>query len=694
MNCLKYQPKCLFMLPRLTGAILLILASLTYPQNKTAVQFNSMNGWTSTPGDENWDDRFGPSDDLDDYDEHVRAVAVVDSEIYIGGFFWTKDAKYWNNIARWNGDRWSSLGRGVQGQVFSLAIIGDDLYVGGTFAMVDSSILAQNIAKWNRSTQHWAALEPSGFDGFGRTVYSLLPQGNELYVAVYSIINGAGISQVAKWNSSINTWTIFEGDIDGSIRTLAVSGTEVYIGGYFTSAGSVMANNIAKWNGREWAALGSGVNGAVSGIASLGNDVYVAGLFSKAGGVKANKIVKWNTLDEKWADVGTIPFNESPVYGISALAAGNGCVYVSGPMDLIANIPGNLAKWDPINATWSPLGSGLGGGGVYTITTKANDVYVGGYFKTVGGKPSTCFAIWHEPDIRSNSAPLITSSLPQITFKEDSTLLYSRTKWFNRVQDREDADSLLVFAVLSGKRVTATRQGSNYRFTAPSNWFGRDTLTLIVSDRGQLADTAEFVVRVRAVNDAPVLGGLPATLKLKTAETLELPLWEFVSDVDHPDSTLHFSFSASNDSLRREFNHKTGQLTLAAPDFNGTADLFITVQDDSGATARDTVAVHIDQTTGVVEQKIEIPTEFALLQNYPNPFNPATVIRFALPQAAEVKLEVYDLAGRRVALLLDGRKPAGYHQIEFRATELPSAVYFYRLSTEGITAIKKLMLLR
>lgn len=76
---------------------------------------------------------------------------------------------------------------------------------------------------------------------------------------------------------------------------------------------------------------------------------------------------------------------------------------------------------------------------------------------------------------------------------------------------------------------------------------------------------------------------------------------------------------------------------------------------------------------------IELPAQIALDQNYPNPFNPETTIGYALPQASEVRLVVYDLLGHEMAVLVDGLKPAGRHTVRFAANHLPNGAYLYRL---------------
>jgi len=89
-----------------------------------------------------------------------------------------------------------------------------------------------------------------------------------------------------------------------------------------------------------------------------------------------------------------------------------------------------------------------------------------------------------------------------------------------------------------------------------------------------------------------------------------------------------------------------------------------------------------------------IPTAYELQQNYPNPFNPSTVIRYALPQASPVRLEVYDMMGRKVATLVNGTKPAGYHEAVFDAAHLGSGAYMYRLTAGEYTQARTLFLVK
>ena len=90
----------------------------------------------------------------------------------------------------------------------------------------------------------------------------------------------------------------------------------------------------------------------------------------------------------------------------------------------------------------------------------------------------------------------------------------------------------------------------------------------------------------------------------------------------------------------------------------------------------------------------ELPAEVALLGNYPNPFNPQTTISYALPQAGDARLVVYDMLGREVAVLLDGPQAVGRHTVRFGANHLPNGPYTYRLAAGGKTVTRTMLLVK
>lgn len=102
----------------------------------------------------------------------------------------------------------------------------------------------------------------------------------------------------------------------------------------------------------------------------------------------------------------------------------------------------------------------------------------------------------------------------------------------------------------------------------------------------------------------------------------------------------------------------------------------------------------IDQLSGVAGRAELVPNGFALEQNFPNPFNPSTTIRYALPAAANVLLEVYNLLGEHVATLTSGWMGAGVHTEVFNGNRLASGIYFARLSAGGKSFVRQMALVR
>ncbi|MBD3170083.1 MAG: T9SS type A sorting domain-containing protein, partial [candidate division Zixibacteria bacterium] len=135
--------------------------------------------------------------------------------------------------------------------------------------------------------------------------------------------------------------------------------------------------------------------------------------------------------------------------------------------------------------------------------------------------------------------------------------------------------------------------------------------------------------------------------------------------------------------------------TLDEGDYTGTIDITgwdIYHQEDPLSIA---VTMHVTtQTNAPGEEDLPLPVNYALHQNYPNPFNPTTTIKYDLPDAANVKIEIFNLLGQRVQTLVDRKHQAGRYSINWHADTQPSGIYFYRLKTEDKTISRKMLLLK
>ena len=98
--------------------------------------------------------------------------------------------------------------------------------------------------------------------------------------------------------------------------------------------------------------------------------------------------------------------------------------------------------------------------------------------------------------------------------------------------------------------------------------------------------------------------------------------------------------------------------------------------------------------TGVTDDAELLPKEFSLAQNYPNPFNPSTEIQFSLPVASHVRLEVFNILGQQVEVLVDGELSAGVHGATFDGSGRSSGIYFYRLTHDNGSATKKMAFMK
>ncbi|MEX2604055.1 MAG: T9SS type A sorting domain-containing protein [Gracilimonas sp.] len=94
------------------------------------------------------------------------------------------------------------------------------------------------------------------------------------------------------------------------------------------------------------------------------------------------------------------------------------------------------------------------------------------------------------------------------------------------------------------------------------------------------------------------------------------------------------------------------------------------------------------------EQEAAKPNQFSLNQNYPNPFNPSTVISYQIPKSSDVTLKVFDMLGREVAELVNGRKAAGNYETSFDASNLTSGMYIYRIKAGDFMETRKMMLIK
>lgn len=339
---------------------------------------------------DNWNEVGGGADGT------VASMASQGSILYVGGNFTVVGSTPANRIAQWDGSNWTPLGSGMNNNVAALGVVGNQVYAGGSFTNA-GGVRALRFAVWNGFS--WAA---TGANGMNDVVNRIRVVGTNVYVGgLFTQADDIVVNHLGIWNGTDWSGLGRAGRVNGvggivtAVRAIKSSGNNVYVGGLFTGVGKIRANRIARFDGTNWFPLGSGIRGTnnsfttattVNSIAVDGNLVYAGGIFTNAGGVAANNIARWNGTS--WSALGGgIPGT------VSAIAVRGTEVFAGGTftMSTPSGTAFNIARWD--GGAWWPLpGSFLGSIANFTVSAIAvqgNNIVVGGNFTSANFSPNS-----------------------------------------------------------------------------------------------------------------------------------------------------------------------------------------------------------------------------------------------------------------------------------------------------------------
>lgn len=219
----------------------------------------------------------------------MLTMCEFNGELYAGGAFDTLgDAR--NNVAKWDGQRWTSLASGVFGYVNQLLAFDGFLYVDGDFSITSGP--GPNLpapVRWDG--QQWSPLNGT----LPGKILTKTGSGTNLFLAVSADQSGLQPTNfLVRWTDS--GWLSI-GGVDGRIHALCLHDGELYAGGTFTSIGGTQANHIGRWDGTSWLPLGSGVNSgldvSVNSMVGLADQIFVGGTFTTAGNQPSLNFAIW-----------------------------------------------------------------------------------------------------------------------------------------------------------------------------------------------------------------------------------------------------------------------------------------------------------------------------------------------------------------------------------------------------------------
>ncbi|NLE57867.1 MAG: hypothetical protein GX616_05865 [Planctomycetes bacterium] len=338
----------------------------------------------------------------------MYALAVLDGKLYAGGCFLSVRGVLADCVACLDPmtSTWSALGSGMASlasDVLALATLHGKLYAGGTFTTAGTEGTS-HIASWDPVSAAWSSLGSGVGGGYGvATVHALSVLNEKVYVGGrFTTAGTVDANRIACWDPATSTWSALGSGMNWEgVHALVVLDGKLYAGGQFTTAGGISAKNIACWDPATstWSALGSGIGGGyqyVYALAVLGGKLYAGGDFAIAGGMTANRIACWDPVTSTWSALGSGMGGTSPnVYALTVL---HGKLYAGGSFTTAGGVNANrIARWDPATLTWSPLGSGLVGTVrpfVHSLGVLDGKVYAGGTFTIAGGASANRIACW------------------------------------------------------------------------------------------------------------------------------------------------------------------------------------------------------------------------------------------------------------------------------------------------------------
>jgi len=335
----------------------------------------------------------------------ILTMAALGDEILIGGWF-TETVKgtttNLGHIARFDtkAEAWKALSsNGVDDTVRALAFHGSDLYVGGEFTKTGDSVWTELgfIACYDTDKDEWLPLPHRGLNHY---VYAMAVAGNDLYVGGSFTQTGDGslkeLGRIVRYDMENKTWHALPNKgLNGNVNMLVVSGSDLYVGGGFTSSGDGAAadlNHIARYDtvSEEWYPLAN--NGLIDDVETLvvsGSDLYVGGDFTQTADQTKKDlgyIARYDTTGSgSWHALSFQGLN-LPVY---SLALSESDLYVGGAFtqtgDGLVGDLNHIARFDTEAGTWHALpNQGLNWFWVHNFVSTAGAFYVSGMFSETG----------------------------------------------------------------------------------------------------------------------------------------------------------------------------------------------------------------------------------------------------------------------------------------------------------------------
>jgi hypothetical protein len=554
--------------------------------------------------------------------------------LFVGGSFTTADGIAMNRMAIWNGSGWSKLGGGTVGGVLAMTNFMGQLVGAGGFSQSAVGIQpAVNIVGWNGTSLN---VFGSGLNDQVNALKSFKYPGLngdfELIAGGYfTVAGGVGANRIARWDQDPilafppPAWQAMGPGFDGPCLAIERFNNITYAGGSFFFSGGTALANIGRWNetSDQWENI-VGSNGPVYAMKVYGSYLYVGGSFTAIGGISTGGFARYDGVS--WSNVGG--FFLGSVY---ALEVYNGLLVIGGDYAGINSSP-DLAYYN--GSFYGTFGVGGSDQAVTALHANGSRLYVGGTFNTLGGVPVGHLGYWD-------------GSWHGVAGGVDNTV-YA----MGSLGSEEHVGG--VFVTAGGPLLT--KGWARYSATGLP-WFVQQPFSQNVSSGVTVTFTARPTADYGQVtlqwqkNGSPLTNGPTGTGSIR-------------SGVDQQTLTLENVTRADAGYYKLVGTHACG--VVASSEANLTVD---------GLTAVDPSEVIDADVLGALE---------------PNPSSGSTRLAFALARAGQVRMRVHDVTGRLVRRIDAGSLPAGRQQLSWDGRDdtghtVRIGLYFIGLEAGGRT---------
>ncbi|MFN0137033.1 MAG: immunoglobulin domain-containing protein [Phycisphaerae bacterium] len=308
-------------------------------------------------------------------DAPINALGSRESELVLGGEFVLADQVGVSRVARVDvrSDTFAVLGAGINDDVLALAVVNDQIYIGGEFLSGPGGVAADRIAQFDGT--NWNALG----DGVDAAVRDIQPIGTDVFVVGdFQNAGGAPAARVARWDGS--AWNAVGDGVDDAARAAIDFGGQLVVAGDFLNSGATPVARVARLSGTSFEALGDGLDGRVHALVVFNNELFAGGEFGNSGATAAPRLARFDGT--AWQSVA------SDLTGrIRAMAIFNNELIIGGTFTRAGNVTANgIARFD--GTAFRAFPEGWTSGEVTSIGTLDGELYVGGAF-TVTGQAAT-----------------------------------------------------------------------------------------------------------------------------------------------------------------------------------------------------------------------------------------------------------------------------------------------------------------